>query len=139
MTAMRHLGICHCGAVRFAVALDLAQGASRCNCGLCTKISVTAAFAKPAAFTLLSDAAALGAYGWGGRGARRYFCKICGTHCFARGDLPELGGAYVSVNVNVLEDVDPATVPVRSWDGCHDSWEPAPRATPWPLRGAAAA
>jgi len=139
MAISRYLGTCHCGAVRFAVALDLAQGASRCNCSVCTKISMTAAFAKPAAFTLLSDDAALGAYEWGGKISRRYFCRTCGIHCFARGELPELGGAYVSVNVNALEDVDPITVKLSYWDGRHDNWDSGPRATPWPIRGADAA
>src|SRR4051812_36143461 len=97
MATTRYLGTCHCGAVRFAVALDLAQGASRCNCSVCTKFSRTAAFAKPAAFTLLSDDPALGVSAWGGKVSRRYFCRTCGIHCFARGDLPELGGAFVSV------------------------------------------
>ena len=139
MAAMKHLGTCHCGAVRFAVALDLERGASRCNCTICTKIAGLGAFAKPDAFTLLSDDAALGVYEWGAKISRRYFCKTCGVHCFGRGDLAELGGAYVSVNVNVLEDVDPATIKVTYWDGRHDNWQAGPRATPWPVRGAEAA
>ena len=139
MATKKHLGTCHCGAVRFAAALDLEQGASRCNCSVCTKIATTAAFAKPAAFTLLSDDAALGVYEWGARISRRYFSLTCGVHCFARGDLPELGGAYVSVNVNALEGVEPAAVKVSYWDGRHDNWVAGPRATPWPIVVAAAA
>lgn len=139
MASMKHLGTCHCGAVRFAVALDLERGASRCNCSVCTKISGLGAFAKPDAFTLLSDDAALGIYEWGARISRRYFCKTCGVHCFGRGDLPELGGAFVSVNVNVLEDVDPSSIPVVYWDGRHDNWQAGPRATPWPIAGGAGA
>ena len=138
MAITKHLGTCHCGAVRFAVALDLDRGASRCNCSICTKIAATAAFAKPDAFTLLSDDAALGVYEWGGKISRRYFCKACGVHCFARGDLPELGGAYISVNVNVLEDVDPATIAVTYWDGRHNNWEAGPRPMPWPVHAAPA-
>ena len=138
MATSKYLGACHCGAVRFAVALDLSEGASRCNCSVCMKISNTSAFAKPAAFTLLSDESALGAYEWGAKISRRYFCKACGVHCFGRGDLPELGGTFVSVNVNVLEDVDPTTLSVSYWDGRHDNWAAGPRETPWPIRPAAA-
>lgn len=139
MAIKKHLGTCHCGAVRFAAAIDLEQGASRCNCSICTKIAATAAFAKPAAFTLLSDEDALGVYEWGARRSRRYFCRTCGVHCFARGELPELGGAYVSVNVNALEDIEPAAVKVSYWDGRHDNWEAGPRAVPWPIQAADAA
>jgi hypothetical protein len=135
MATRKHLGTCQCGAVRFAVALDLAHGASRCICSICTKIGAPAVFARPEAFTLLSDDASLGAYGWGGPRSRRYFCKTCGVHCFARGDQPDLGGAYVSVNINVLADVDPSSVGVTCWDGGHDDWEAGPRATPWPPGG----
>jgi hypothetical protein len=139
MATKKHLGTCHCGAVRFAAALDLEQGASRCNCSICTKIATTGAFAKPDAFTLLSDDAALGVYEWGARISRRYFCRTCGVHCFARGELAELGGAYVSVNVNALEGVDPAAVKVSYWDGRHDNWHAGPRAMPWPIQVAQAA
>jgi hypothetical protein len=139
MATSKHLGTCHCGAVRFAVTLDLEQGASRCNCSICTKISGAGAFAKPADLVLLSDEAALGAYEWGARISRRFFCRTCGVHCFARGHLAEIGGDYVAVNINVLEDVDPITVKVSYWDGRHDNWESGPRATPWPIRAEAAA
>lgn len=139
MATTRHFGTCHCGAVRFAAALDLSQSVSRCNCSICTKISAMGTFAKPDAFTLLSDEAALGTYEWGAKISRRYFCKTCGVHCFGRGDLPELGGAFVSVNVNVLEDVDPSLLEVVYWDGRHDNWHAGPRSTPWPIVGAEAA
>lgn len=139
MASKKHLGTCHCGAVRFAVAIDLEQGASRCDCSICTKIAATAAFAKPDAFTLLSDDDALGVHEWGARISRRYFCRTCGVHCFARGELAQLGGPFVSVNVNTLEGVDPAAVKVSYRDGHHDNREAGPRAIPWPIRPAQAA
>ncbi|HWU89909.1 MAG TPA: GFA family protein [Kofleriaceae bacterium] len=138
MSVARYLGACHCGAVRFAVALDLVEGASRCNCAICTKLPSMGAFAKPIAFTLLSDEAALGVYEWGAKASRRYFCKTCGVHCFGRGDLPELGGAFVSVNVHVLEGVDPSRVQVTYWDGRHDPWQAGPHDARWPIRVEAA-
>src|SRR5262245_56610818 len=138
MATTKHLGAYHCGAVRFAISLDLEQGASRCNCSICTKVSAIGAIAKPEAFTLLSDEGALSVHEWGAKISRRYFCKACGVHCFASGDLPELGGAFVSVNVNALEDIDPSTIKVSYWDGRHNNWEVGPRATPWPIHSAAA-
>jgi hypothetical protein len=126
-------GGCHCGAVRFEAELDLGKGASRCNCSICTKVAQTGATVQPEAFRLLSGEAALGHYEWGGRTAQRCFCKTCGVHCFARGHLAELGGDYVSVNYNCLDDVDPATLTVSYWDGRHNNWYAGTRPQPWPI------
>ncbi len=57
------------------------------------------------------------------------FCRTCGVRCFGRGDLPELGGAYVAVNLHSLDDAAPAGVPVVHWDGRYDAWERGPIAT----------
>jgi hypothetical protein len=59
-------------------------------------------------------------------------CKTCGITCFSRGHLAEVGGDYVSVNLDSLDDVDPADVKVVHWDGRHDNWHAGPRDTPWP-------
>jgi hypothetical protein len=133
----KHTGSCHCGAVRFEVELDVAAGASRCNCSICTKVGITSAIAKPSAFTLLSDEAALGSYEWGGKTAQRYFCKTCGIHCFGRGYLEQVGGAYVSVNLNTVDDLEVSELKVSYWDGRHDNWQAGPRGTPWPIVKAA--
>jgi hypothetical protein len=128
----KHLGSCHCGAVRFAVELDV-QTATRCNCSICTKISSVGGLVKPAAFELLSGQADLGMYEWGSKAGKRFFCKHCGIHCYGSGHVAELGGDFVSVNVNCLDDVDPATLPIRHWDGRHDNWQAGPRKEPWPI------
>jgi hypothetical protein len=130
-----HTGGCHCGAVRFQVEVDLAAGATRCNCSMCTKVAQTSNTVKPGAFQLLSDPAKLGVYEWGGRVLRRYFCKTCGIHCFTRGHLAELGGDFVGVSFNCLDDVDPAQLKIGHWDGRHDNWHAGPRDTPWPIFG----
>ncbi len=129
----KHTGGCHCGAVRFEVHVDLGAGASRCNCSICTKIAQLATIVKPDAFELLTSEDALGVYAWGGQTGRRMFCKTCGVHCFGPGHLAEIGGDYVSVNVNCLDDVDPAEVSVVYFDGRHDNWEAGTRSTPWPI------
>jgi hypothetical protein len=128
-----HQGGCHCGAVRFEADLDLSAGLSRCNCTLCTKRSGTGVIVKPTAFRLLSEESGLSGYSWGGKTATFYFCPKCGIHVFGRGDLPQLGGAYVSVNVNCVDDIDPATLKVIYWDGRHNNWAAGPRAQPWPV------
>src|SRR2546423_7256814 len=106
MGLQKHPGGCHCGAVRFEVELDLAAGATRCNCSICNKVAATSNVVKPAAFRLLSDPASASVYEWGGKTMQRYFCKACGIHCFGRGYLEQLGGDYVAVNFNCLDGVD---------------------------------
>jgi len=127
----KHLGTCHCGDVRFEVEIDATAG-SRCNCSVCTKTSVTGGVVKPAAFSLRSDESKLSMYEWGGKISQRYFCKRCGVHCFGRGHLEQLGGDYVSVNLNCLDDIDLRDVSVIFWDGRHNNWQGGPRKEPWP-------
>ena len=133
-TATKHRGSCHCGKVRFEVALDLSAKASRCNCTICTKTAILGGIVKPSAFTLLAgDEATLGVYAWAAMTGRRYFCPVCGVHCYGRGHLQQVGGEYVSVNLNCLDDVEIADLEVVNWDGRHDNWEAGPRAVPWPI------
>ncbi len=129
----KHTGSCHCGAVRFTVRADVSTGASRCNCSICLKLGATGRTVKPEAFELLTDRDALGAYAWRTESTHRYFCKRCGVYVFGDGDIPELGGAFVSFSVNCLDDVDPNALAVVHWDGRHDNWQSGPRPSPWPL------
>lgn len=130
--ARNHDGSCHCGAIRFRVRVDLGRGATRCNCSICTKLGLTAALVKPAAFTLLAGAGNLGSYRWGANIATRHFCKTCGVFVFAPGHLAEVGGDFVSINVNCLDDVDADQLPIAYWDGRHDNWDAGPSPVPWP-------
>ena len=137
VTVRKLAGSCHCGAVRFEAELPADLRGSRCNCSICTRTAVTSAIVKPAAFSLLSGSAELHDYAWGARISTRYFCKHCGVHCFGRGFLAEVGGDYVAVNLNCVEEVDVSELPLLHWDGRHDNWEGGPRSTPWPVRRAA--
>lgn len=128
----KHQGGCHCGAVRYEVELDASSG-SKCNCSVCTKISNLTAIAKPEALTVKADPAHLGMYEWGAKSGQRYFCKVCGIHCYGTGTLEQLGGAYVSVNLNTLDGVDPARINTIYFDGRHNNWMAGPRNTPWPI------
>lgn len=133
MSTKTHAGSCHCGNLKFEVDLDLDQGVSRCNCSICAKINATGAVVKPAAFRLLSDRSKLARYKFTETSpADRTFCPTCGIHGFGEGDLPELGGAFVSINVNTLEGVELADLKVTYWDGRHDAWQKGMRDRPWP-------
>jgi hypothetical protein len=126
-----HRGSCHCGAVTFEVELDATTG-GRCNCSICTKLGVTGSIVKPAAFTQRTGTDAVGIYEWGYKVSRRHFCRQCGVHCFAYGHLAELGGDYVSINLNCLDDIDVGEVKLSYWDGRHNNWEGGMRESPWP-------
>jgi hypothetical protein len=130
-----YTGGCHCGVVRFEVDIDLGSGISRCNCSICTKTAVTGGIVKPSAFRLLAGEDRLKKYEWASKMSTRYFCGDCGIHCFGRGHLAELGGDFVSINVNTLDDVELSELKLVHWDGRHNNWEAGPRDTPWPIRG----
>ena len=128
----RHPGGCHCGAVRYEVNLDPARG-SMCNCTLCQKLGTVGAMVSPADFRLLAGEEHLSGYAWGEKTRASFFCKRCGVHCFARGHLRQLGGDYVSVNLNALDDLELSRVQLLHWDGRHDNWQAGTRPERWPI------
>jgi hypothetical protein len=138
MNARTHRGSCHCGAIRFEAEVAPDARFSRCNCSICRRTAVTSTVVKPDAFRLSSGEGNLGEYVWGGRIAKRFFCKTCGIQCFAPGHLEQLGGDYVSVNVNCFDDLEVDESKVVYWDGRHDNWQAGPRATPWSIVGVTA-
>jgi hypothetical protein len=134
--ARTHHGSCHCGAVAYEATVDLAQ-ATKCNCSFCTKYAVAGVNMKPPAFKLLKGQEQLSAYGREGSPNRRFFCKQCGVQTHGEGDVPELGGAFVSINVNTLDDVDPGLLTYGYWDGRHNNWMAGTRPSPWPIQATA--
>jgi hypothetical protein len=137
MSEKKYVGTCHCGAVRFEVELAPDARVSRCNCTICRRTGVAGTMVKPSAFRLLAGEEALSSYEWGGRIAKRFFCKSCGVQCFAPGHLAELGGDYVSVNVNCIDDLEIDEAKVVYWDGRHNNWQAGPRNHPWPVHASA--
>jgi hypothetical protein len=127
-----HTGSCHCGAARFEIDLDLQGKATRCNCSICTKTMATGASAKPGDLRVLTPKSELATYTITPV-ATRYFCPKCGVHLFGEGDIPEMGGAFVSVNVNALDDVDVGQLQITHWDGRHDNWHAGTKDHPWPI------
>jgi hypothetical protein len=97
-------GSCQCGAVRYEADVD-ARGRSRCRCAECAKTSVLPFILEPGALRLLAGQEHVGEYSDGA--ATRVFCTRCGVHCFARGHLAVLGGDYVSLNLNTLDEDRP--------------------------------
>jgi hypothetical protein len=128
----KHNGGCICGDVRYEAAVNVAE-ASSCNCSVCMKLGVLGAFARPEAFKLLSDEAKLTSFSRRPEFANRFFCARCHVFCFGTGDLPELGGAFVSINLNTVDGFDPSLARIVHWDGRHDNWSAGTRPTPWPV------
>jgi hypothetical protein len=127
-------GSCHCGAVRFECALDLAGGTMRCNCSFCRKSRMWLAFAPSAAFRLVAGAEQLTDYQHTPPGKpapflHLSFCSRCGVRPFSRGGaLPAFGGEFYAINVTCLDDASEeelAAAPVNHPDGRHDDWNAA--------------
>lgn len=127
-------GGCQCGAVRYAVELDLSKAVNRCNCGICTKLGTANAIVKSGAFKLTAGEDSLSNYQKKDHPMQRSFCKVCGVPAFGRGNIPEMGGDIVGVNVNTLDDVEPLRLNYIYWDGRNNNWNAGPRSEPWPMR-----
>lgn len=115
MTKPYH-GSCHCGAIAFEAAIDLAAGTGKCNCSICMKARSWTAIVKPDEFRLTQGADQLSDYRFGSGAVTYRFCPGCGVHVFALGYVEQMGGEFVSVRVNCLDDAtvqELADVPVR--------------------------
>jgi hypothetical protein len=123
-------GSCQCGRIKFAAGLDLAAGTSKCNCTACWKRRTWSARCQPEDFRALGGEDQLSEYKPGQATGHRGFCKQCGVRPYAWVDKAEWNdGAYVSVNVACLDDLDPAALvaaPVQYCDGRANNWWHAP-------------
>ena len=95
-----HTGGCLCGAVRYQIAGGL-RPVVLCHCTQCRRITghhMAATAARHGDFRLLSQAG----LGWydSSPGARRGFCRQCGSTLFWEGD----GRDYLSIAAGTLDD-----------------------------------
>jgi hypothetical protein len=118
----KYKGGCHCGKVQYEVEVDLGAGTSKCNCSICQKTNYWGTLVKPSAFKLLSGEDSLSDYQFNTKQGHHLFCKHCGVRSFTRGSVAELGGEFVSINVNCLDDVDVTAVPVKYFNGRNGTW-----------------
>lgn len=108
-------GGCHCGKVRYEVAVDLAHPVIACNCSMCGRSGTLLTFVPADKFTLLSGEGQLTDYQFGKKHIHHLFCKVCGIKSFARGQGK--GGPTVAINTRCLDDVEPAQLNVTNYDG----------------------
>jgi hypothetical protein len=112
-------GGCHCGAVRFEVATDLARIVD-CNCSICAKKGFLHLIVAPEKFRLLQGEDALVTYRFNTGTARHTFCGRCGIHAFY---TPRSHPDQVDVNVRCIEGIDLAALTIVPFDG--QNWEAA--------------
>ena len=129
MATQTYAGSCHCGKVRFEADIDLDAGSGKCNCSICRKTRNWSASVKPDAFRLLGGEDELVDYQFGTNSVHWHFCGTCGVRPFGHGDIPEVGGAFYSVQLACLDDVDAqalADTSVRYSNGRDNDWRNAP-------------
>ncbi|TWI05934.1 hypothetical protein IP90_00196 [Luteimonas cucumeris] len=125
MAVQTYSGSCHCGNVRFEADIDLAEGSGKCNCSICSKTRNWSVSVKPEGFRLLSDEQATTDYQFNTQSVHWPFCRTCGVRAYGHGDIPEVGGKFVSISVACLDDVTPeqkAALAVRYADGGNNNW-----------------
>jgi hypothetical protein len=117
MTGMKkHLGGCHCGAVRYEVELDVSAPAITCNCSICSKTGTMLSFVPADKFHLVSGDEKLTDYQFNKKVIHHLFCSVCGVRSFARGVGPD-GKEMRAINVRCLDDIALESVPTQQWNG----------------------
>ena len=112
-----HEGGCHCGAVRFRVAVEHHE-ALECNCSMCAKRANLHLIVPRDRFTLLCGADALTTYRFNTGVAQHTFCKTCGIHPFY---TPRSHPDAVDVNVRCLDGDAVTRFRIVQFDG--RNWE----------------
>lgn len=134
MALKTYQGSCRCGKVTFEAKADLEQGTGRCNCTMCTKSRNWSAIIKPEDLISVTGREHLSDYGSeeGDIKVHNYFCKYCGVRPFGEGFIPQMGGAFVSIKINCIDNITPeelAALPITYADGKHDNWWNVPKIT----------
>jgi len=111
-------GGCHCGAVRFEVALPAEVEAQACNCSICAKSGFIHVIVPESRFRLTQGAERLTSYTFNTQTARHLFCSTCGVKSFYR---PRTNPDGWSVNARCLDDAQGLDLTVSPFDG--RNWE----------------
>ena len=111
-------GGCHCGGVRFEVALAARVEALTCNCSMCAKTGFVHVIVPESRFRILKGVERLSEYTFNTRVAKHLFCSECGVKSFYR---PRSNPDGWSVNARCLDSVDGVTLHVEAFDG--QNWE----------------
>jgi hypothetical protein len=109
---MKMHGRCHCGNIAFDLDWAGDPGkipARACGCTFCTKHGgIWTSHARSRVAVKIADEALVSRYEFGTRTATFHVCARCGVPPLVTSDID--GRIYAVVNVNCLEDVDPAAL-----------------------------
>ena len=112
-----YTGGCHCGAVRFKIAIEKHQ-ADECNCSICQKKGFLHLIIPRENFTLLQGEEVLTTYTFNTGVAKHKFCKICGIHSFY---IPRSHPDCIDVNLRCLDGDVISKFEIVPFDG--KNWE----------------
>ena len=112
---MLYKGSCHCGRIALEVEGEL-TGALECNCSLCSRKGSLLWFVPRAKLRLLTSEEGIGTYTFNKHKIKHHFCPTCGIHPYAEAVDPK-GNPMAAINIRCLTEVDPASVPVKHFDG----------------------
>ena len=113
-----HAGGCHCGGVRFEVALPATVEAQSCNCSMCAKTGFVHMIVPESRFRLTQGAERLVEYTFNSRVAKHLFCGECGIEAFYR---PRSNPDGWSVNARCLDRAEDIDLKIEPFDG--QNWE----------------
>lgn len=114
-------GGCHCGAVRFRMALAAPDvELLDCNCSMCSRTGFLHLIVPHSDFELLTPKAALSSYRFGTGAAEHLFCAKCGVKAFYQ---PRSHPDAWSVNYRCLDEDQGLEPTIRTFDG--QNWEAA--------------
>ena len=112
---MHYKGSCHCGQVAFEAQGDIKDVLS-CNCSICQRKGSLLWFIPRQNFKLLTSEKAMSTYTFNKHFIKHHFCPKCGIHPFAEA-ADRQGNPMAAINVRCLEGVEPASFPVKPFNG----------------------
>lgn len=117
---MKLRGGCHCGTVRFAIAVEPPLELLDCNCSICSKSGFLHLIVPHERFELLNGADSLASYRFGSGTAEHLFCRTCGIKSYYQ---PRSHPDDWSVNFRCLDPSHGLEPAIRAFDG--RNWEKA--------------
>ncbi|WP_033404362.1 GFA family protein [Hirschia maritima] len=114
----KHMGGCHCGAVRFEVELPNSFEVEDCNCSICTMSGNIHVIIPSSRFQLLQGQEKLVEYSFNTKQAKHLFCKTCGIKSFY---IPRSNPDGYAVTWRCLDEWQTLDVTLNKFDG--QNWE----------------
>lgn len=107
-------GGCHCGRVRYEIAIPHRIIVHRCNCSICRKAAYLHLIVPKDRFRLLNGAQDLVDYQFHTGVAHHLFCRQCGIKSYY---VPRSHPESFSVNLNCVEVPPGIDVTIEDFDG----------------------